>query len=58
MQWIPVDFVPEREDYKRIAGSGAYLKSWAPAPNPYFFRFDFFVFSIGFIVFCYNCSAY
>ncbi len=43
-QRIPVDFVPEREDYKRIAGSGVYLKSLAPAPN------YFSIFSIlGFI---------
>ncbi len=33
----PSDAVPVCEDYKRIAGSGAYLKSFAPAPKYYFF---------------------
>jgi hypothetical protein len=38
----PSDVVPVCEDYKRIAGSGVYLKSLAPAPNPHFFIFLYF----------------
>jgi hypothetical protein len=37
----PSDTVPVCEDYKRIAGSGAYLKSFVPAPN-FYFLFPFF----------------
>jgi hypothetical protein len=33
----PSDAVSVCEDYKRIAGSGVYLKSLVPAPYPYFF---------------------
>jgi hypothetical protein len=42
IQRLPVDFLPEREDYKRIAGSGVYLKSLAPAPYLYFLFSPFF----------------
>ncbi|MEN9443352.1 MAG: hypothetical protein RIS47_242, partial [Bacteroidota bacterium] len=40
IQRIPVDFAPEREDYKRIAGSSHYKYCWATAP--YYFYFYFF----------------
>ncbi|MEN9445378.1 MAG: hypothetical protein RIS47_2269 [Bacteroidota bacterium] len=36
---LPVDFVPEREDYKRIAGSSPYKYCWVTAPYLYFFLF-------------------
>jgi hypothetical protein len=39
IQRFPVDFVPEREDYKRIAGSRPYKYCWATAPN-YLFYFS------------------
>jgi hypothetical protein len=40
---LPVDFVPEREDYKRIAGSSLYKYCWATAPYLFYF-FYFFLF--------------
>jgi hypothetical protein len=37
IQRIPVDFVSEREDYKRIAGSSLYKYCWATAPYYFYF---------------------
>ncbi|MEN9445024.1 MAG: hypothetical protein RIS47_1915 [Bacteroidota bacterium] len=44
IQMFPVDFVPEREDYKRIAGSSLYKYCWATASYLYFFSFLFRLF--------------
>jgi hypothetical protein len=58
----PSDTVPVCEDYKRIAGSGAYLKSFVPAPNSFFSFFSFSLalfFANGFVVAQYGavCNA-